>query len=91
MFFRGMAIAYHLFTELVGSYTPNCKLIVVGFKLKEQRSYDRRGLWEIGINYYPNYIIKRQQHAEDVFNDDYDVRKSQEKVCRHMHNMHLIN
>jgi hypothetical protein len=56
--------------------------IVVGFIMKEHRSWDRRGFGEIGIHYYYNYIIKRQQHAEVVF-DDYDVRKSQEKyvVC----------
>jgi hypothetical protein len=31
--------------------------------MKGHRSLDQMGFWEIGIPYYYNYIIKRQQHA----------------------------
>jgi hypothetical protein len=47
----------------------------------------------LGNHFYYNYIIKRQQYEEAVFDDstyDCDVPKRQEKVC-HMHNMRLIN
>jgi hypothetical protein len=50
--------------------------------MKEHRSQGQRGFWEICIHYYYNYVMKRQQRPEVVF-DNYDVRKSQEKygIC----------
>jgi hypothetical protein len=74
-------------TELDCCYCYNCK-IIVGFKMKDHRSWFWRGFWEIGLHYYYNYIIKRQQHAEAVYTyltvrRQYDVRKVKRKysIC----------
>jgi hypothetical protein len=34
-----------------------------------KKSQEKVWFWEIGIHYYYNYILKRQQHAEAVFGD----------------------
>jgi hypothetical protein len=44
--------------------------IVFRFKMKEHGSWYQRGFWDwIDIHYYYDYIIKRQQHAEAIFDD----------------------